>query len=114
MASIRPIPGRPSLGGFYTAQAPITSPLDGRIVTALRIEDELLAFASGLQLCCGEPTPTRLHAQYRPVPMLKKIAEIRRQEIVQALNRAIKENGISMPSYGQIAGRSPTWAASVS
>ena len=35
--------------------------------------------------------------------MAKKIAEIRRPEIVQALHRAIEENGVSLPSYDQIA-----------
>ncbi len=35
--------------------------------------------------------------------MAKKIAEIRRPEIVHALYRAIEENGINLPSYDQIA-----------
>lgn len=35
--------------------------------------------------------------------MAKKIAEIRRPEIVQALYRAIERDGISLPSYDQVA-----------
>lgn len=35
--------------------------------------------------------------------MATKIAEIRRPEIVRALYQAIKDNGVSLPSYDQIA-----------
>lgn len=35
--------------------------------------------------------------------MAKKIADIRRPEIVKALHRAIERDGISLPSYDQIA-----------
>ena len=35
--------------------------------------------------------------------MVKKIADIRRPEIVQALFRAIQEDGVTLPSYNQIA-----------